>query len=85
MQEADDSVYRQAFTGYQDNALGQDRKRFDTGMGELRLMMDWKHTSQEGWAEKLAPMNPTDKNDTRLKDRIPLDNASDFVRRNLRK
>ena len=67
------------------NKLGdeQTQKKYELGMSELRTIMDWKQTEKEGWKNKTAMMNPTrDKSDRRLRDRVVLDDALTFVKRN---
>lgn len=78
--ETDDSVYCEQFRLYQNETLGDNRKRFETGMKELRTILDWNQTTLADWKEKTRMMNPTkDKFDRRLKDRVILKDAVSFV------
>ena len=84
--EADDASYREQFGAYQKEKLGENRKRFETGMRELRTIMDWNQTRLPDWKAKTAMMNPTrDKFDRRLKDRVILKDAVAFVNESLKK
>ena len=85
LKKTDMLQYCAAFTTYQDKVLGQERKRYESGMKELRAMMDWRQTKNKNWKEKMAMMNPTVKDANRLKNRIPLDDALTFVEKRYQK
>lgn len=78
-EEKDMFAFCNAFRLYLNQALGDNHKRYDLGMRELMTIMNWKHTANPNWKEKTAMMNPTQKGDNRLKDRVILQNALEFV------
>ena len=78
--EADVAEYCGQFISYQNEKLGENRKRFEVGMQELRTILNWNQTKLPDWKDKTAMMNPTkDKFDLRLKDRVILKDAISFV------
>ena len=65
-----------AFEKYRDAHLSEDEKpRFYISLRELSALLDYKKavTKKEEWKEKIKTMSATDKNDTRFKDRVPLE------------
>ena len=85
IQEQNENEYIQAFNSYLGNALGENRNRYDTAMKELRTMLNWNQTKLPDWKERTAMMNPTQKGDNRLKDRIVLKDAVKFVSESFKK
>lgn len=85
IQEQNENEYIQAFNSYLGNALGENRNRYDTAMKELRTMLNWNQTKLPDWKERTTMMNPTQKGDNRLKDRIVLKDAVKFVSESFKK
>ncbi len=83
--EKETEPYCRKFISYMDEQLGSNRDRFQLGMKELRTIMNWKQTATTDWRNKTAMMNPTVKGDDRLKNRIVLKNALEFVTERFKK
>lgn len=83
-EELNAAKYCRAFTDYVEKFLGKNLERYNLGMRELRTIMNWKQTALPNWKEKTAMMNPTKRNDERLRNRVILKDAVSFVSERLK-